>query len=121
MKGKKAIFIAMLTAVAAITIFSVRRGWERPFFAVTDALSIGGFVGLLTALVPRAAASGSFDGFSYALSCAAAGLFPGSVKSYSVFKSEREKRRGGQAERGLEWLTPLIFFSFGMIFSLFFL
>ena len=120
-KGKKTIFYALFTAVAAMIIFCVRRGWERPFFALTDALSIGGFFGLLTVFAPRAAASESFDGFSYALSFAAAGLFPRLAKSYSAFKSEREGRRGEERKGGLEWLTPLIFFLLGIIFSLFFL
>ena len=121
MKGKKAIFIALLTAVAAITIFCVRRGWERPFFALTDALFIGGFVALLFALLPRVSRADCFDGFAYALSQSFAGLFPWRVRSYSAFKSERSAKREAQGEGDRRWITPLVFFVAGLIFSLFFL
>ncbi len=121
MKGKRAFFYTLFTVAATAVIFFVRRGWERPFFALTDGLSIGGFLGLLVALAPRAATSESFDGFSYALAWAAAGLFPKAAKSYSDFKKERAERRGKQEKRDSAWLAPLLFFSLGTIFSLFFL
>lgn len=121
MMKKRTIFYAVFTAVVAVVIFCVRRGFERPFFALTDALTLGGFFGLLFSYAPSVISSDAFDGFSYAFSFVAAGLFPRLAKGYSAFKKEREVRRGERAKRGYEWLTPAVFFLFGMIFSLFFL
>lgn len=115
------IIYPMITAGIAVAVFCIRRGWERPFFALTDALFIGGFVALLFALLPRVSRADCFDGFAYALSQSFAGLFPWRVRSYSAFKSERSAKREAQGEGDRRWITPLVFFVAGLIFSLFFL
>ncbi len=117
----RGIIIPLITAGVTIVIFCVRRGWQRPFFALTDALFIGGLTCLIITLTPRVTCLEGFDGFVYTLRQACAGIFPKTLKSYSTFKKERSTHRnsGGRADR--LWITPLVFFLLGVIFSLFFL
>jgi hypothetical protein len=121
MKGKRPIVCAAFTVLFTILIFCIRRGWERPFFALTDALFVGGFAGSALAIVPRAFALESFDGFAYALRFAAVGLFPSRMKSYSAFKKERLGKRTVGQERDFSWAVPAVCLALGSLFSLFFL
>ena len=115
------ILYTLFTAGVGVWIFWVRRGWERPFFALTDALFVGGIVGSAVAVIPRIFASDSFDGFAYALRFTVFGLIPSRMKSYSAFKKERKEKRICARESDFAWTIPVGCLVLGSLLSLFFL
>ena len=121
MKGNRVILYTLFTAGVGVWIFCVRRGWERPFFALTDALFVGGIVGSAVAVIPRIFASDSFDGFAYALRFTVFGLIPSRMKSYSAFKKERKEKRICARESDFAWTIPVGCLVLGSLLSLFFL
>ena len=120
MKEKNALWHSFFASAICVAVFCLRRGWERPFFALTDGLFVSGFIGLAVTLLPRCFASEAFDGFSYAARWAAAGVFPRCAQSYEEFKKERESRRGKEPPKLSSYLTYAVFLSVSVIICVFF-
>ena len=120
MKGKTAILHSLFATAVCVAVFCLRRGWERPFFALADGLFVSGLVGLACTLLPWLFSSDAFDGFSYALRWVGAGLYPKWAQSYETFKTERRSRRRKQPLALSSFLTYAVFFVASVIISVFF-
>jgi len=120
MKGRNAILHSFFATALCVAVFCLRRGWERPLFALVDGLFVSGLVGLTFTLLPRLFSSKSFDGFSYALRWVGAGFYPKWAQSYERFKGERESGRKSQPPALSSFLTYAVFLLASVIISVFF-